>query len=267
MDEYEYVLLDWIDIDKLNWSELSKNPNAIHLLEKNQDKIDWINLSCNPNAIHLLEKNQDKINWNNLLLHNSNPNVFHLFANNIENSNMFFDHTCDKNINILINISIHYPQKFNKYQVSNRLYSKLSSSPSIFRKINKNNDILSSNKKVESTNELLLKKVEEFELRLLKYESTNESLLKKIEELETRLTKYELPKEELPKEELPKEEPDILEFVYMKLIDNLLKNKYKSHEIYSEYKILDKIKTDNILLQNYLTEDKIDYINKLLINT
>ena len=189
MDEYEYVLLDWIDIDKLDWRELSKNPNAIHLLEKNQDKIDWINLSLNPNAIHLLEKNMDKINWNNLLLRNSNPNVFHLLANNIDffvNSPeyiLLYLYGADTNINVPINMSIHYPQKFNKYQVSDKLYSRLSSSPSIFRKINKstnkNNDILSSNKKVESTNELLLKKVEEFELRLLKYESTNESLLKK----------------------------------------------------------------------------------------
>ena len=39
MDEYEYVLLDWIDIDKLNWRWVSSNPNAIHLLEKNQYKI------------------------------------------------------------------------------------------------------------------------------------------------------------------------------------------------------------------------------------
>ena len=60
--------------------------------------------------------------------------------------------------------------------------------------------------------------------------STNESLLEKIEELESRLTKYES----------IHEKPDILEFVYMKLIDNLSKNRYKSHEIYSEYKILDK---------------------------
>jgi len=42
------------------------NPNAIHLLEKNQDKIDWFELSNNPNAIHLLEQNQDKIKWSNL---------------------------------------------------------------------------------------------------------------------------------------------------------------------------------------------------------
>jgi len=58
-----YKLLDWIDIDKLDWVELSLNPNAIHLLEQNQDKIYWKHLSRNPNAVFLLEQNQDKINW------------------------------------------------------------------------------------------------------------------------------------------------------------------------------------------------------------
>jgi hypothetical protein len=41
-------------VDKINWYELSINPNAIHLLEQNVDKIDWKRLSPNPNAIHLL---------------------------------------------------------------------------------------------------------------------------------------------------------------------------------------------------------------------
>ena len=52
--------------DKIDWKILSRNEGAIHLLEKNQDKIDWKMLSMNENAIHLLEKNQDKINWKNL---------------------------------------------------------------------------------------------------------------------------------------------------------------------------------------------------------
>ena len=59
----KYVLLDWIDKDKLNWSYLSKNPNAIDLLEENYDKIDWEYLSENPNAISLLKSNKDKIDW------------------------------------------------------------------------------------------------------------------------------------------------------------------------------------------------------------
>jgi hypothetical protein len=32
--EDNYGLLDWIDINKLNWIFLSTNPNAIHLLVK-----------------------------------------------------------------------------------------------------------------------------------------------------------------------------------------------------------------------------------------
>ena len=44
----------------MDW--LSKNPNAIHLLEQNPDKINWAELSRNPNAIYLLEQNIHKIN-------------------------------------------------------------------------------------------------------------------------------------------------------------------------------------------------------------
>ena len=53
-----YVLLDWIDKKKLDWSYLSKNPNAIDLLKDNQDKIDWDQLSGNPNpdSIKLLKE-------------------------------------------------------------------------------------------------------------------------------------------------------------------------------------------------------------------
>lgn len=49
---------------KIDWSMLSGNPCAIHLLETNQDKIDWSILSHNYKAMHILEKNQDKIDWN-----------------------------------------------------------------------------------------------------------------------------------------------------------------------------------------------------------
>jgi len=36
-----YKPLDWVNINKLNWYELSKNPNAIQFLEQNPDKINW----------------------------------------------------------------------------------------------------------------------------------------------------------------------------------------------------------------------------------
>ena len=36
----KYKFLDWIDVDKIDWKCLSRNKNAIHILEKNFDKID-----------------------------------------------------------------------------------------------------------------------------------------------------------------------------------------------------------------------------------
>ena len=50
INNVKYIKLrDWIPLDKLNWSMLSSNPNAIHIIEKNLDKVDWISLSINPN--------------------------------------------------------------------------------------------------------------------------------------------------------------------------------------------------------------------------
>jgi hypothetical protein len=42
-------LREWVPIDKVDWALLSRNPNAIHILEKNLDKVDWYWLSLNPN--------------------------------------------------------------------------------------------------------------------------------------------------------------------------------------------------------------------------
>ena len=55
--DYKTKLVDWIDIEKLNWDALSFNisDGAIHLLEVNQHKIDWYKLSANPSAINLLK--------------------------------------------------------------------------------------------------------------------------------------------------------------------------------------------------------------------
>ena len=72
-------LLNWIDIENLDWNGLSENPAAIHLLEANQNKIDWGWLSQNPSAIHLLEANPDKINWYSL---SKNPAAIHLLQAN-----------------------------------------------------------------------------------------------------------------------------------------------------------------------------------------
>lgn len=55
-----YKLRDWINENKLDWSTLSSNENAIHLIEANPDKIDWNWLSYNSNAVHLFKKNKDE---------------------------------------------------------------------------------------------------------------------------------------------------------------------------------------------------------------
>ena len=43
-----YKLKEWVNIERLDWSYLSENPNATHILEKHPDKIDWNMLSRNP---------------------------------------------------------------------------------------------------------------------------------------------------------------------------------------------------------------------------
>ena len=49
-------LLDWIPFNKIDWDTLSKNPNAIHLLEQNVDKINWDNFLDNPNIFEIDRK-------------------------------------------------------------------------------------------------------------------------------------------------------------------------------------------------------------------
>jgi hypothetical protein len=88
------------NLDKVSWTGLSQNPNAIHILEKNLDKVHWDELSKNPNAIHILEKNLDKVSWTGL---SQNPNAIHLLEKNLDkvdwyglsrNTNIFeLDHT------------------------------------------------------------------------------------------------------------------------------------------------------------------------------
>ena len=71
-------LLDWIDVNKLNWEQLSSNLNANDLLEAHPNKIWWDVLSGNPNALNLLETvalDPDKINWTSLTF---NPSIFEI---------------------------------------------------------------------------------------------------------------------------------------------------------------------------------------------
>jgi len=47
--------LDKLDEESMtgrDWDYLSRNPNAIHILENNLNKIDWFSLSINPNIFY-----------------------------------------------------------------------------------------------------------------------------------------------------------------------------------------------------------------------
>lgn len=96
------ILREWAKIELTKrdyyWKCLSKNPNAIYLLEQNPEKINWENLSLNPNAIYLLEKNPEKIDWENLCL---NPNAIPLLEKNINKLNHRCWYYLSRNPNIL----------------------------------------------------------------------------------------------------------------------------------------------------------------------
>ncbi len=62
-------------------SELSKNPSAIHILEKYPEYINWSFLSSNPKAIHLLKNHLDKVNWFSI---SSNPNAVDIIKENLK---------------------------------------------------------------------------------------------------------------------------------------------------------------------------------------
>ncbi len=57
MNNPVYKILEWINIDNIEWDVLSENKNAIELLKQNKNRINWNNLSHNINAIELLKKN------------------------------------------------------------------------------------------------------------------------------------------------------------------------------------------------------------------
>ena len=70
VDNKKLILLDWININNLDWYNLSQNPNAIDLLLENKNKINWLSIMRNPNAIKLF--NTTNINWSIL---SENPNA------------------------------------------------------------------------------------------------------------------------------------------------------------------------------------------------
>ena len=79
-----YKFRDWVEVEKLDFMLLSKNPNAIDYFRANPDKINWNLLSLNPNAMEILETNPTKINWTNLSFNNG---IFELDYKKMKSNN------------------------------------------------------------------------------------------------------------------------------------------------------------------------------------
>ena len=153
----KYVLLDWIDKDKIDWDYLSSNSNAIDLLKKNQDKINWDYLSENPNAIDLLKNRikyeksltdaqfnqlENKINWQSL---SKNQNAIKLLE---KNQDKIYWYLLCKNPNAidLIKERIEYENSLTKEEYNNLNYEDnidwdyLSTNPNAIDLIKENKD-------------------------------------------------------------------------------------------------------------------------------
>ena len=121
-----YKLRDWINPELLVHNDLSRNPRALHIIEKNLYKFDWWSLSQNSGAISIIEKNLNnpevisKINWNWL---SENPNALHILENYIDNINIDYL-AMNPNPNIIYFLKKYFSDNFPWYC--------LSTNPSIF---------------------------------------------------------------------------------------------------------------------------------------
>jgi hypothetical protein len=109
------------DPKKINWAHLSRNPNAIPILERYPEKIDWELLQINPNGISLIKRklaqDPDKINWFHL---SRNPNAIPILEKHPEKINWYW---LSENPNAIHLLEKH-PEKICWYY--------LSKNPSIF---------------------------------------------------------------------------------------------------------------------------------------
>lgn len=71
MNIYKDELLNWIDPNKLNNSNLSKNLNSISYLKSNRNKIDWYSLTENPYSYLIFKTNMDKLIHKSSFIKNS----------------------------------------------------------------------------------------------------------------------------------------------------------------------------------------------------
>ena len=85
MRTHPFVPLLFVPRDNLNWSFLSFNSHAIHILEQHPEKIDWSHFSLNshPRAIRMLEQHPENIDWS-MLSRNSSPDAIRLLEQHPE---------------------------------------------------------------------------------------------------------------------------------------------------------------------------------------
>jgi len=119
---YKKELLDWIDLDKLDWNNLSLNSSAIELLKNNLDKINWKNLATNENGYFIIKDNIYIFNDKN---YKYNKEIREYFIKNSPFINLFeinYDNLDDDSSNIFYN---SYAKKhIDKIECKN-IYQKL----------------------------------------------------------------------------------------------------------------------------------------------
>jgi hypothetical protein len=76
------VSMNVLTLESAHWSELSENPSAISILEKNINNIIWSRLCANPNpkAIHLIERYNTLCLPEKYSILSKNKNALHLVA-------------------------------------------------------------------------------------------------------------------------------------------------------------------------------------------
>ncbi len=121
------------NFDKINLNGLSKNPNAVHLIEKvSNPEILYRTtyyLSQNPNAIDFIKKNKI-ISWKGIFL-NKNPDAINLLEEYLKT--FTFKHLIKNDFYENIQyMDPHGFELYNEYNWENKYWEYLSSNPNIF---------------------------------------------------------------------------------------------------------------------------------------
>jgi hypothetical protein len=158
------VFLHWVykNIDKLDMSIISRQPEAILYLKENPDKIDWDAFSENsdPDAIELIENNLNKVNWKNL---SRNKGAYKLLLCNKQNIDWNeLGHNTAPNIHLLYEGNIH--------KIKNWIPICKNRTPWIIKILDNNIDKLNKDEILElSSNSTAIPLIEKYLDRINKY--------------------------------------------------------------------------------------------------